>query len=179
LKDFKNKPLVIGLDPGISGAVAILDIDTMKCVDIHDLPIYTTPTKSRRSGTLSFIDVHKLSMIIDSYAKYVSIAVIEKVHAMPKQGVSSTFKFGYTAGQAHGILAANYLTVVPVAPNVWKPALGLSGPKQNSIDMARKLFDKSNRFFRFKKHHDRAEAALMAYYATKYLKPIINANRDF
>lgn len=173
-----NKPYIIGIDPGFTGAVAVLDTATMKCVAVEDIPVYRKVSKFRKSGEMSHVDVHKLAMIIDAFSSKTAIAVIEEVGAMPRQGLSSTFRFGYAAGECHGVLAANYIPTIPIKPSVWKPALGLSGDKQNSIDMARKHFVKSDRFFRFKKHHDRAEAALMAFYATKYLTGMIDKARE-
>lgn len=172
-----NKPLIIGIDPGINGAIAVVDIEQMRCVAVEDLPAFKKASAYRKSGEMSHLDVHKLAMIVDSYVKHTCMAIIEEPGAMPRQGLSSTYRFGHACGQCHGVLAANYLTTIPVKPNVWKPALGLSGDKSTSVDLARETFIGSKNWFRFKKHHDRAEAALLVLYATRYLSKIIAATR--
>lgn len=168
-----DRPYIIGIDPGFSGAVAVLDTTDTRLVTVEDIPIYSKASKARKSGTMTYVDVHKLAMIVDRYAKQTSIAVIEEVGAMPKQGLSSTFRFGYTAGQCHGVCAANYIPTFPVRPGVWKPALGVSGDKTRSINLAREKLKSSKQYIRFKKHHDRAEAALMAYYGMRVILPML------
>lgn len=58
------------------------------------------------------------------------LAAIEKVGAMPKQGVNSMFTFGYHTGALHGILAAFRIPRVVVTPTAWKRSV-LAGTKRD------------------------------------------------
>jgi hypothetical protein len=88
------------------------------------------------------------------------IVVVEKVHAMPKQGVSSTFKFGMAFGVALSLSKRFKTGVVMVTPQLWKKSLKLSSSKLLSLDLARSLFP--NAPLTLKKHDGRAEALLIA-----------------
>lgn len=172
-----KRPLILGVDPGLFGAISVVEIDTLDIVDMIDMPLFQTSTKSRKSGILNHLDVHKLSNLIDVYAPHVSLAVIEDVSAMPNQGLSSTFRFGQVYGQAHGVLAGHYVPVIPVKSAVWKMSLGLSYDKDVSLEVATRIFSKYKNLWKLKKNVDRAEAALMSYYGIKYLSELIKSCR--
>lgn len=182
-RDYKIKPsslprpLIIGVDPGLSGALAVICLDSMVILDLIDMPTFKTPSKSRKQGYLAHLDVHALSSLIDMYAPDTSMCVIEEPGSMPGQGLESTFRFGKMCGQIHGVLAGHNISVVPIRPSVWKSALGLSSDKRQSIDKAREYFPKQSGLWTLKKHNDRAEACLLTIYAMKYLKGVINLNR--
>lgn len=163
-----SRTLILGADPGLKGAIAIIDPNTMDPLLIEDVPLYKRWPKDKGR-----IDVHQLAFMIDAYAKFIALAVIEEPQAMPKQGVASTFRFGHSCGLIHGVLAANHLTVVPTRPNVWKPAMGLSHDKSDSLNKARKLFPSIPHRIKFKKHHDRAEALLLAVFGMKHLSKFL------
>jgi hypothetical protein len=92
---------------------------------------------------------------------------------MPGQGVSSTFKFGRTCGQLQGILAGLFVPTFLVRPAVWKLALGLTSDKYMSMELASKVFPEKKDMWVLKKHNDRAEAALLAYYGIRKYNKII------
>lgn len=171
------RPLLMGIDPGLHGACAVVDCDTHRLVDLIDLPTFRTHTTARKSGHFSHLYVHKLSSLLDSYAPMVSLAVLEEPGAMPGQGLGSTFRFGHICGQIHGVLAGHYIPTVPIKPGVWKSALGLSHEKQDSIDLANKEFPAAAPAWAKLKHNDRAEAVLLAVYAKRYLQKFIALNR--
>ena len=157
--------MILGIDPGFTGAIAAIDKGIL---NIEDLPIKYIMNKKQ-------IDENKFDKLIrkwteHSYYKSVlKFAVIEDVHSMPNQGVASTFSFGYNAGILLGVLAAHNIKVLKVRPNVWKPALGLDRDKKKSLVLARKVFPKYESYFRLMKHDGRAEAALIAHFAQKSL----------
>lgn len=171
------RPLILGVDPGLSGAIAVIDLDTSEVIDMIDIPTYQKPTDARKQGYFEMIDVHKLAFLIDMYAPMVAIAVLEEPGAMPEQGLSSTFRFGHVCGQIHGVLAGNYIPVVPVKPAVWKSALALTGNKMDSIIRANLDYPAARELWALKKHNDRAEAALMCSYGKKYLAALIHHAR--
>ena len=88
--------------------------------------------------------------------------VIENVHAMPLQGLSSTFKFGMGTGIIHGVAGALRLPVTLVSPPQWKSFHGLYGPdKEASRALAIRKWPELNKHLDRKKDADRAEALLI------------------
>lgn len=147
------KTLILGIDPGVSGAIAVIRISDGGLEHSFDMPV-VTEKKTRR------INADALALLMDAYLPFTRFAMVENVHAMPGQGVVSMFTFGYAAGIARGILAANYVPVFLVEPSVWKAGTGLSSSKTESLLMARRFF--GEKLFPLKKDHGQAEAALIA-----------------
>jgi crossover junction endodeoxyribonuclease RuvC len=168
-----KRNIILGVDPGIRGAICVFDVSSDKIIDIHDIPTYKKATNARAQGFFEYVDAHLLVTLVEKYAKSVAMAVLEEPGAMPKQGLSSTFNFGHTCGIIHGALAGCYLPVVPVKPQVWKLAMGLSSDKEDTRRRASLEFPNEKVFWPLKKHHDRAEAALLALYGVKYLSKLI------
>ncbi len=81
---------------------------------------------------------------------------------MPKQGVTSTFKFGRSSGTTIGVLECLGLSIRYVSPTRWKRRYRLDSGGENSRRRALDLFPDSAAFFARKKDHNRAEAALIA-----------------
>lgn len=171
------RPLLLGIDPGLNGAVAVVDLDRHSIVDMIDLPTFKKPTLARKQGFFELLDVHALSTAIDLYAPLVALAVLEEPGAMPKQGLSSTFRFGNICGQIHGVLAGHYIPTSLAKPAAWKAALGLDANKDSSRALASKEFPLAAKLWAKKKHNDRAEAALLAVFGKNYLKPLIKQCR--
>ena len=93
---------------------------------------------------------------------------VEAVHAMPRQGLSSTFKFGVAYGMALAITQRINAPVHLVTPQKWKKDLGLSSDKNESLAMARTLFP--NAPLARKKDNGRAESLLLAHWLRLQLK---------
>jgi len=98
--------------------------------------------------------------------------VVENVHAMPKQGVASTFKFGQGVGIIHGVAGALRLPLTLVTPGQWKTFHGLRSDKEASRALAIRKWPEHNRHLNRKKDADRAEALLIGdWYYARCLKP--------
>lgn len=138
---------LIAIDPGaVSGAYALFASDGQ--VGVEDLPV--------ADGQL---DAAALARLVRS--SRARIAVVERVGAMPKQGVASTFKFGFACGIIHGVLAANGVPIHYVTPGQWKKHYLLAGKdKEGARARAVHLFPQVTGLH-LKKHHGRAEALLM------------------
>lgn len=171
------RPLLMGIDPGFGGAIAVYDLDRRFLVDMIDLPLFQTATKARKQGFFNHIDIHKVSSLIDMYAPFTALAALEEPGAMPNQGLQSTFRFGHVCGALHGVLAGHYIPVAPVKPGVWKSALALSVDKDDSRRLASKEFPGCEGLWAKKMHNDRAEAALLCIYAHKYMSKLIEMSR--
>jgi crossover junction endodeoxyribonuclease RuvC len=148
--------LTIGIDPGLSGAIAILG-PTGELERLADLPVI-------RDGRLAWIDGGFLqSILIDSAGGRQARAVVERVSAMPRQGVASAFNFGVGFGSVLAVLQARHIAIELVTPAVWKRAMGLSADKRASLDKARLLYPTAD--LGLAKHDGRAEALLLAHWA--------------
>lgn len=143
----------IGIDPGLTGAIAAID-DQATLVLCEDLPVI-------RSGKLAWIDSNELtSLLMAARDGRPARIIVERSQAMPGQGVSSTFCIGVVLGS---ILAACQRVAAPLElmpAAVWKRAMGLDSQKGASLDRARLLFPTAD--LDRKKDHNRAEALLLA-----------------
>lgn len=102
--------------------------------------------------------------------------VIENVHSMPKQGVSSTFKFGVGVGIAHGVCGALRLPVSLVAPTQWKGFHHLPADKEAARALAVRKFPSLNSYLQRKKDVNRAEALLIGDWY--YVRVLCNRQPD-
>jgi len=91
----------------------------------------------------------------------VQAVVVENVHSMPKQGLSSTFKFGMGCGIIHGVVGALSLPLTLVTPAQWKGYHLLKSEKEASRALAIRKWPGLNRYLDRKKDADRAEALLI------------------
>jgi crossover junction endodeoxyribonuclease RuvC len=92
--------LFIGIDPGQRGAVAILD-STGAVELLADLPCIS-------DKSLTWVDGGALQgMLLDAIGGRQCHAIVERVSAMPKQGVASSFSFGVGFGSILGVLQAD------------------------------------------------------------------------
>jgi hypothetical protein len=138
---------IAAFDPGLSGALAILG--DFNEIHLHDLP-----------QANSELDPAALARLLRTYAP--RRAVIELVHAMPGQGVTSMFKFGRSYGTVLGVLGALSIPTIRVRPQTWKHHFGLlRQPKDASRALALRLYPDLEGL-NLKKHHGRADALLLA-----------------
>lgn len=153
---------IIGVDPGATGAFAILDLDSRHLVVI-DMP--TTKVK-RGPRTVNQVDAVRLAHLLRPHADGAH-AIVEKVHSMPGQGVASTFSFGRAAGIIEGVLAALDIPFSLVPPATWTKKMRLFGGKDGSRTRAIELFPDQAHLFARKKDDGRADATLIACYAAE------------
>lgn len=161
----------LGIDPGVTGGLAVVSRDadgsfTLETARIMDVATDRSKPRVDPGATLRWLR-QTLSMDVD-------FVVIENVHSMPKQGVSSSFQFGRMFGGVEAIaqtLDALYdsrtIPVIYVEPGTWKPALGLTGAtKKRSKDVATAVFGAATGelYWPLAKHDGIAEAALIACY---------------
>lgn len=156
---------IAGIDPGLSGAIAILDEMTVRCVD--------APTLAVKSGkkTRQHFDLQAMTRTLrDCSPDHV---FIESVHSMPAQGVASSFQFGMGFGMWQGILAAMGIPYTLVTPQRWKKAMlaDMGSEKSAARLRAGQLFPSSAEQFARVKDDGRAEAALIAEYGRRVYQP--------
>lgn len=153
----------LGIDPGLSGAIALFD-PVANDLDVWDMPTHQVTVNGKKKRQL---DLYQLGMLIDNIKPNIKLAVIEAVSSMPKQGVASVFSFGFSAGAAQAVVAANLIPMVLVPPSVWKRRYGLSSDKDASRQRASQLLPKHCSRWPLVKHDGRAEAALLAHYGAQ------------
>lgn len=113
----------IGIDPGLSGALVLLDNEPLEWIT---MPTYQVGKNNRVNGAA-------LSRWIKDLLIYHSFeAKMELVGAMPGQGVTSMFSFGHSCGTVMGVLAALDIPVTLVTPQSWKKAAGLQGTDKDA-----------------------------------------------
>jgi crossover junction endodeoxyribonuclease RuvC len=153
--------VVCGIDPGAHGAVAFVDRNGA-LLSVHDMPTCEVRVGAK---TKTRIAPAALSEIIGRGPS--APAFVERVSAMPGQGVSSCFAFGYAAGLVEGILATLGFPVTFVTPQSWKKSLGVTADKGSSRQRAMQLFPSHAGLFARVKDDGRAEAALIALYGLR------------
>lgn len=145
-----NTKYFIGIDPGASGAIAIFN-NHAEIILLADWPGNAVAAAHTISDRVFLIQAQ---------------AAIESVHAMPKQGVTSMFKFGQNFGVWLGIMAALEIPTLLPRPLDWQKGIIRKGdgpdPKTRSMAAALRLFPKAD--IRLKKHHSRADALLIAWW---------------
>ncbi|GKX40303.1 hypothetical protein SOASR014_40420 [Pectobacterium carotovorum subsp. carotovorum] len=153
------KTAILGIDPGLSGAMALIDGDSGEFIKCEEFEVIQV-------GSLKHIDGAQVSNFTKSMtaAGYYIEAYVERVSAMPGQGVSSMFTFG---GASLGILVALGVMAIPftlVTPPVWKKGVGIQtgAEKSESLSRARQLFPSAS--LERNKDHASAEALLIARY---------------
>ena len=158
-----NSILFLGVDPGLSGAVAVLDPDTNE-VQFYDAPVLEVVVGKKNKHVP---DAYGMVRILKEATDGKNVLVtIEKVGAMPGQGVTSMFTFGYGAGMWMGILSALGIPHQTVHPATWKAALmkGCGKEKDASRQLAMQHYPKASARLARKKDDGRADALMLARY---------------
>lgn len=162
--------MIVGIDPGLTGAIAVLHGTRLE--HIADMPTCSSGIASRPKSRQ--VDAYALAAILRIHAMDADIVAVERVHALPKQGVSGVFSFGHSAGVVAGVCGALGLSVVYVAPQQWKRGFGLIGQdKGASVAKAVDLFRFPELLSR-KKDHGRADAMLIAAWASVERKTAVS-----
>ncbi len=155
--------LILGVDPGLSGACALYCTESKGLVEVFDMPTIAAGTGSKR-----VLDESTLAWRIDAFANRIKHAFVERVGAMPGQGVTSMFSFGTSYGIVRGIIAANFIPITLVTPQTWKKALGVPKEKDGARGRASQLMPTSSPQWARAKDDGRAEAALISLYGATY-----------
>lgn len=133
----------IGIDPGIDGAIVVINND--KCY-LHNIP----KIKNK-------LDVHKLNIIFNEYLEKNSYVFIEDVHAIFGSSAKSTFNFGWICGIKEAMIVSKNIPFIKVRPKIWQKEIfqGISEIRKPSKK------DKNGKIIKGKL--DTKAMALMAY----------------
>ena len=156
---------VIGIDPGLSGAIAVLN--DKKVLKIIEMPVMSEGKKNKKQLNSAQL----VNIIKENINDNEEIAVVvEQVNAMPGQGVTSMFNFGQTFGAIKGVCAALSLPIFFVRPSKWKKYFELiNSSKDSSRTKAIEMYPSLSSQLSRKKDVNKSDAILIArfYYETR------------
>jgi crossover junction endodeoxyribonuclease RuvC len=151
--NFHEPTITVGVDPGLTGAVALVDHNGY-LLDAYDMPVIG-----------KHINAHELA----SYEGWRTTperfhVIIEQVASRPGQSSVATFTFGHGVGSIEATFAALGVPLTRVTPATWKKHYGLGKDKNDSRRKATELWPTRSALFARVKDDGRAEAALIARY---------------
>lgn len=149
---------LLAIDPGNTGALALLDTDSGELIDIIDMPTLEDGAKGRTTVNAGLVAETVYRLQADR-------AVIEQVASRPGESPVASFSFGRGYGILLGALAAAGVPVELVTPQSWKKAVGLTAAKEQAKDASRSLaiqqWPSKAVLFARKKDNGRSDAALI------------------
>lgn len=161
---------VYGIDPGLKGGVTRIEVAT-GLVRCWATPIIKgkAAKKGPRGGKIPAIkdeyDPIMMADLIEDQLEDKPVSFwIEKVGAMPGQGVTSMFRFGFGAGLWHGICGARGISPNLIAPGPWKASFGLNDDKNAARDKASEIAPDLSVCWPLIKHDGIAESFLIGHY---------------
>ena len=149
---------ILGIDPGLSGAIAILE--KKKVLNLFDMPVMAEGKKNKKQ-----LNSAQLVNIIreNSIGEEEIVVVVEQVNAMPGQGVTSMFNFGQTFGAIKGVCAALNLPIFFVRPSKWKKYFELiNSSKDSSRTKVIEMYPSLSSQLAKKKDVNKSDAILIA-----------------
>ncbi len=149
---------IIGVDPGLNGALAVLDGN--KIIEVFDIPVMAEGKKNKRQlNSAELSSILRNNMLNNEN----TVVVVEQVNAMPGQGVTSMFNFGQTFGAIKGICAALGLPIFFVRPSKWKKHFDLiNSSKDASRTKVIEMYPSISNQLSKKKDVNKSDAILIA-----------------
>ena len=147
--------IVLGIDPGATGAVALLD-DTGALLEIHDMPVTLEPN-GRHAVNAPLL----AAILAKTHAR---IAYCEFVGARPTDAKTAAFSFGRARGCIEGVAGALEMPIRFLTPPSWKRAIGVPAgveAKDTARTIAISRWPAHAQLFSRKRDVDRAESALI------------------
>lgn len=147
--------MILAIDPGITGALAFYDLAKQTLI-VHDMPILDGD-----------VNPHSIAEYIRNASP--AVAIIEQVSPMPREGVRSVWRFASAFTTVCVVTKLQYVPLFLVPPAKWKRAMHLKGGKEGKEQVRERVIDTFPRYqdyFTRKKDHGRAEAVMLAIYAS-------------
>ena len=163
--------IIIGIDPGLHGAVAVVDAETCRVIEVVDITTYETrvgkKVRSRLDEMRLLDELRRIKAKYQLGAAAELIAALEEVGPMPKDGAVGAFAFGSVYGEIKMALKACGYRVEGARPQEWKKALKVPALKSAAVSRADEIFPLDRHLWRGTRGGalaDRAEAAMIAKY---------------
>ena len=149
---------IIGIDPGLSGAIAILLNNKVEA--IFDMPVMAEGKKNKRQlNSAQLVNILRENFKNNEE----TVVVVEQVNAMPGQGVTSMFNFGQSFGAIKGVCAALNLPIYFVRPSKWKKYFDLiNASKDSSRTKVIEMYPSLSNHLSRKKDVNKSDAILIA-----------------
>jgi crossover junction endodeoxyribonuclease RuvC len=163
---------IIGIDPGKAGGLSFCEDGEIK--EVIPMPTYEMETSTKNKTMVDFVEVGKFIKKHKPEKIY-----IEQVGAMPGQGVTSMFSFGFSTGGLHGVCGALEIPIKLVTPRKWQKSLmgDDTHVKLDTIEFCTKNFPNTSLLAtkRSKKSHDgMADSVAISFYGYKQESNNIN-----
>jgi crossover junction endodeoxyribonuclease RuvC len=187
--------IYVGIDPGLTGAIAIIKEREKEEAMSEAIPVIREATGRKtkkklvkgkvRGGNPQFkirLDLANLlaafKSLADTSANGETVVVaLENVHPMPTDGVRQIGSLMHTRGVLEALLFATGFTPVLVSPSSWRPKIvGKGTNKEAALILARQLFPSVD--LKLKKDEGRAEALLIAEYLRRKEKGTLNVGKN-
>jgi crossover junction endodeoxyribonuclease RuvC len=156
--------IYVGVDPGASGAIAFF-YPLEGRLEVVDMPVVELVRNGKTKKEISSVMLANVFCEDRSGEILDFNLTLEKVGAMPGQGVSSMFQFGRGVGMIEGVCAALSIPIDYVTPQTWQKQVGMRAGKDGARERAMQLFPAYAGLFARKKDDGRADAALIAYWS--------------
>ena len=160
----KQGNIILGIDPGLSGGLAFRYSNGD--IEVEYPPIFKEKVAGKKNKNRRHIDPKGLGTLLRKYS--LKHAFIEKQQAMPKQGVSSTFRTGLGYGIYIGILATLLIPFTEIRARIWKQDMVVPADKDGALLRASELMPKYVNLWPLKKDNGVAEAALIALWGERF-----------
>jgi crossover junction endodeoxyribonuclease RuvC len=175
--------LVAGIDPGVTGALAVYDSITGKLVMVEDLPFWFQSVGTRKKKRLDPIGLSNLIGLVGLMG--VELIVLEAVGGRPKQSAMGGFSFGYAVGMIYMSIMYEEIMLETVPPAQWKKLMNIPGKAkagdEDILNRADEMFPDSRALFRGPqggRKLDRAEAAMLAKFGADYVLRTLKPTAD-
>jgi hypothetical protein len=152
---------VLGLDPGLTAAAALLD--GQRVLWVGDLPVHQIRSGQRLRAELDLAGLRALLT-----RQPIDHVIIEQQSARPGQGVAGMFRLGLTLGQIIGLVAGLRLRHSLVQPKAWQKEAGCGPSPDAARQRAGQLYPESSDRLTLTKHAGRADAILIAHYGHRH-----------
>ena len=153
--------VLIGIDPGVSGA--IVAVDKAGIVRGDDMPVIEI--NGRKHVSPAALRAVLAAMAKEDREVHV---VIEHVQGVQQSGATSAFNFGRGFGVIEGVVAGLQLPYTLVRPQAWTKALGVGSDKGAHRAAAMRLWPACADLFKRAKDDGRADAALLCHYYARH-----------
>lgn len=163
-----NEKTCIGIDPGLSGAIAVI---TPTFYAVHDIPTLEVKSGKKCRHRYNVSEIVKMLTQIRGGSRSIEVW-LEEVHSMPGQGVTSMFSMGRGLGMYEGIVSALSMQLNYISPVTWKKKMldGQGKEKDASVYKAQQLFPLAQLVTpRGRLLDGRAEALLIAEYGRRQM----------
>lgn len=174
--------IIMSIDIGLTGAIAVFDTVSGELLSIYDMPIKLSE-KLTKSGKAKYeLDIQKLKFIMEipKVKDDSCLVIVEDVHAFPGQGVVSSGTLMEQKGIIRGLASALGYETLMVNPKTWQKSLGITPPKdikdktkrkiwlkENSRRVASELYKEFSAKFEDKNSHGRSDAVLIGDWVIK------------